>query len=168
MRIFDRLAAAHGMDTDVWERHANPWSGWTRFPILPLLTLAIYARIWIGWWCLLPVAVLIAWTWINPRAFPPPSSTRSWMSRAVMGERVWLNHAQKPIPQHHIGAVRVLNSVGLLGLPLLVWGLWVLNPWATAFGVVVLIGMKMWFLDRMVWIFDDMARTDAAYRAWLR
>ncbi|MEM1299530.1 MAG: DUF6653 family protein [Pseudomonadota bacterium] len=29
-------------------------------------------------------------------------------------------------------------------------------------------GPKMWFLDRMVWLYDDMAKTHPEYAAWLR
>ena len=37
------------MDEGTWARHSNPWSVWTRVPILPLLALSIFARAWIGW-----------------------------------------------------------------------------------------------------------------------
>ena len=43
-----RIADAFGMDDATWARHANPWSAWTRIPILPLLCLAIWGRAWIG------------------------------------------------------------------------------------------------------------------------
>ncbi len=44
-RVLERAMA---MDDTTWARHANPWSVWTRVPILPALALAIYSRAWIG------------------------------------------------------------------------------------------------------------------------
>ncbi|MBX3553855.1 MAG: hypothetical protein KF697_15500, partial [Pseudolabrys sp.] len=84
------VAALFRMDERVWERHANPVSVWTRFATFPLLMLALWSVHWIGWYCLIPLAVLAAWLWLNPRIFPPPASTQSWASRAVLGERVYL------------------------------------------------------------------------------
>lgn len=156
------------MDTPTWERHTNPWSAWTRVPILPLLCLAIWARIWMGWWCILPVVVLLIWIWLNPRAFPKPVSTRSWASRAVMGERVWLNRAQTPIPKHHAVWAQILATLPVSGFPPLVYGLWALELGWLLLGLVLIMGPKMWFLDRMVWLFDDMAKEQPEYAAWLR
>lgn len=162
------IADAFAMDDATWRRHANPWSVWTRLPILPLLCLAIWSRAWIGWWSLLPVALLLAWTWINPRAFPPPRSTRSWASRAVMGERVWLAYDRVAIPSHHARAATILAWMSASGLPPLVWGLWNHDlPWLLL-GLVGTMGPKLWFLDRMVWLFDGMARRNPVYAAWLR
>ncbi len=51
-----------GLEGEAWMRHANPASVWTRFAALPLLALALWSRVWIGWWALLPVAAALAWT----------------------------------------------------------------------------------------------------------
>ena len=32
-----RVASLFGLKGDSWMRHANPWSVWTRFAVLPLL-----------------------------------------------------------------------------------------------------------------------------------
>ena len=162
------IARAFQMTDAVWERHANPWSCWTRVPVLPLFCLAIWARVWIGWGCLVPVAGLILWTWWNPRAFPPPASTRSWASRAVMGERVWLNRGEVAIPSHHALWAMLLSMLPAIGIVPLVWGLYALEIWPLVFGLGMTIGPKMWFLDRMVWLYDDMARAHPPYAAWLR
>ena len=161
------IVSSFAMNDAVWQRHANPLSVWTRLPILPLLALAIWSRVWIGWACLIPVLALLAWTWLNPRAFPPPARTDSWASRAVMGERVWLKHPTPPIPAHHIRAARLLSTLSALGLPPLAWGLAVLDPWAVTTGLALTLTGKLWFLDRMVWIFDDACRVHDQYSAWL-
>ena len=77
-RLLERSMA---MDDATWARHASPWSVWTRIPILPLLALAIYSRVWLGWWALVPTVLLLVWTVVNPRAFPPPARLDSWASR---------------------------------------------------------------------------------------
>ncbi len=162
------LARLHGMDDAVWQSHANPLSVWTRVPVLPLLALAIWARVWLGWFCLFPIAALMFWTWINPRAFGPPTSTDNWASKGVMGERVWLNDARLPIPGHHKMAARVLNGFTALGLIPLIYGLWTLSIWPTLLGLVMVVGGKLWFIDRMVWLFDDMRPHHPMYQAWMR
>ena len=166
--VYTILERSMAMSTATWERHANPWSAWTRVPILPLLCLAIWARIWIGWWCVAPILVLLAWIWLNPRAFPRPRSTRSWASRAVMGERVWLNRQTTPIPDHHALWAQILAASSAFGLPPLIYGLWALDIAWLLLGLVLTIGPKMWFLDRMVWLFDDMALENPEYATWLR
>jgi hypothetical protein len=66
------------LSDETWMRHANPWSVWTRYAAFPLLVLAIWSRVWLGWGALVAVAIIIAWLIWNPRAFPPPASTRNW------------------------------------------------------------------------------------------
>lgn len=162
------IASAFAMTDEVWARHANPWSVWTRVPILPLLCLGLWARAWIGWWCILPVALLVAWTWANPRVFPPPATTRSWASRAVLGERAWLARGDTPIPSHHAVWAGLLSALPALGLLPLAWGLWALDACALALGLVIMTGAKMWFLDRMVWLYQDMASAHPHYSEWRR
>lgn len=149
------IAALLRMDDRTWRRHANPWSVWTRIPIGPALILALYARAWIGWWCLAPVAALVAWIWINPRAFPEPARLDSWASRAVLGERILLARTNRPVPRHHLTAAGFTTAVAVAGLPPTIYGLVALDPWATAFGGALTVLGKLWFVDRMVWLHDE-------------
>lgn len=104
-----------GMDDATWARHANPWSGWTRMSILPLFALAVWSRVWLGWWALGPVALVLIWTWANPRIFPAPRSLDNWMSQGVLGERIWLARKERPIPTHHARATQALTIASALG-----------------------------------------------------
>ena len=152
-----RIARAFAMDEATWARHANPWSGWTRVATLPLLVLALWSRAWIGpWWAAALVLVLLGWTWVNPRAFPPPRSTANWMSRGVLGERHWLASGTVPIPPHHRRVPTLLAALAATGLPVLAWGVAMLEVWPTLLGLVLAMLGKLWFVDRMVWLQRDM------------
>ncbi|MGB7240486.1 MAG: DUF6653 family protein [Sulfitobacter sp.] len=158
MDIFKALERLMTMDDDVWRRHANPWSGWTRMlTCLPILALAIWSRVWLGAWSLVPVLLALGWIWINPRAFPPPERLDSWMSRGVLGERVFLAHRSE-IAAHHRRAALVLSLLSVPGAIVMIWGLWALWWEGAVFGTILTALPKVWFVDRMVWIHDDWVR----------
>lgn len=156
------------MREETWQRHANPWSVHTRFLSLPLLSLAVWSRVWIDAWSLLPVALVLLWIWLNPRMFPPPRRTDNWASMATFGERVYLNRAQVPIPSHHLRAANVLQAMSGVGLPILIYGLYALDLWAVVLGNFWIMTFKAWFVDRMVWLYLDMKDRDSLYGSWLR
>lgn len=164
-RFSERLMV---MDDEAWARHANPWSVWSRFSCAPLIVLAIWSRDWLGWWALLPLALALFWTWLNPRLFAPPSRTDSWASKGTFGERVFLNRDAMPIPGHHLRVARLLTFVSAFGLLPLIYGLIVLDVRTTVFGLVIAIGAKVWFVDRMVWLYEDMKDASPDYAAWLK
>ncbi len=157
-----------GMSDAVWARHANPWSAWTRVPILPLMALAVFSRSWIGWWCLVPILALQVWVWLNPRVFPVPRRTDRWSSQATFGERVWLARGRVPIPAHHVRVAHLLSGLAMVGALVGLYGLVVLDGWITTAGIAVSVLAKLWFCDRMVWLYGDMIDADPAYRGWLR
>jgi hypothetical protein len=153
------MADAFGLDGDAWLRHANPWSVYTRIPAPAALVGAIWTYAWIGWWCLVPVAVVCAWVAVNPKVFTAPRSTDHWASRAVLGETFWAGRTEIPVPARHRVAPRVLVAMNTLGLPFIVWGLITLDAWIAAFGLAVHMAGKIWFLDRMALLHDDMVAT---------
>ena len=141
------------MDDRTWRRHANPVSGWTRFlfGVAPLM-LAIYARVWIGWWAL-PLALLIVlWIFLNPRLFPEPKDFGNWMSRGVLGERIWLARERHDIPPHHVPVAHMTTAFAAFFGLCAVYGVIALDPWATILGTAGVIVGKAWFVDRMVWL----------------
>ncbi|MCI4663287.1 MAG: hypothetical protein MRY74_01065 [Neomegalonema sp.] len=156
------------MDDATWARHANPWSGWTRVTALPLLALAVWSRAWVGHWAWLLGAIVIIWIWLNPRLFPAPRSTDNWMSKGVLGERVWLNQSDVPIPAHHKRVGIILNSIAGAGLIPFTVGLVLYDLGMTLFGMSVAMLAKFWFLDRMVWLYDTMRRQHPPYESWMR
>lgn len=164
MRAAERLMT---MDDQAWMRHANPWSGLTRMAGSPFLFLALWSHVWIGWWSLIPIAIMAFWTWWNPRAFNKPTSTRNWMSQGVFGERVFLKRKEVPIPKHHITAAHILNGISFICILISIYGFWISNIWPAAFGFFAAVGCKIWFVDRMVWLYQDMQNATAEYKSWL-
>jgi hypothetical protein len=152
-----RMARAFGLDTDAaGQRHANPWSVYTRIPGPALLSAAIWSRARLGRWSLVPVGVVCLWLAVNPHVFPPPRSLDHWASRAVLGETFWTNRRTTPVPARHRVAPTVLTVVNCLGLPFIARGLVVRNGWTVLFGLAVHMAGKNWFLDRMALLYDDM------------
>jgi hypothetical protein len=163
-----RVARLFGLSGDSWMRHANPWSVWTRFAVLPLLTLAIWTRDWIGWWSLVPIALSIVFMMINPLLFKEARSTRNWASKAVFGERIWSDRNDVDIPAKYRGSkvFALTYTVQFLGLAVLAYGLVRLDVLATLTGMVLCQTAKGWYLDRMVLMFEDMKERYAEYAKW--
>jgi len=162
-----KLAWAMSMDDTTWFRHANPWSVWSRAGVLPLVIIAVWSRDWWGVWSLPAIAAAVAWMWANPRIFRRPKSMDNWASRGVLGERVWLNRDVVPVPKHHRVVPHILNSVTAIGTVFVVWGLVTLTVWPTLLGAVLIYCGKLWFLDRMVWLYQDAIAEHEHYRSWL-
>ncbi len=169
MDLFSSAEKIMSMDETVWMRHANPWSVWTRFlTVVPLLSLAIWSRTWFGWYSLIPIALAILWAWYNPRAFSPPTSTDNWASKGVFGERVFLAHRNRDLPAHHLRAANVITMFSFVGALAWIYGLYTLNLWATVAGVMGVVLPKAWFVDRMVWIYEELKHKDPTYQSWLK
>jgi hypothetical protein len=163
----NRVTRSFGLKGGAWMRHANPASVWTRFATLPLLALAIWSRDWIGWWSLIPIGLSLVWVVVNPRFFHEPSSTKNWASRSVLGERTWTEGNRSSFPREFVSRVpNVAIAFQVVGLIVLVYGLIELDPIASVTGVVVVQLPKIWYLDRMVLLFEAMKSRSADYAAW--
>jgi hypothetical protein len=161
MTLEKTMATTFGLAGEGWQRHANPWSVYTRIPVPAAMSVAVWSRAWIGWWCLAPVAAVVLWAVVNPTAFPPPKSLDHWASKAVLGETYWANRNETPIPEHHRRAPIVLTAINTLGLPFVVWALVAQDVWMLCFGLAVHMAGKNWFLDRMTLLYDEMTSTEA-------
>ncbi|WP_234416742.1 DUF6653 family protein [Ruegeria sp. Alg231-54] len=146
------------MKDEIWLRHANPWSVWTRvLTPLPLLALAIWSREWIDHWAWVAVGAVLVWVWVNPRAFSQPETFDSWAAQGVLGERVWLRNRDK-IAAHHNRVANALAFASGTGLLPFAYGLWAFDLGFTCLGIVVISGSKIWFVDRMAWVWSDFLR----------
>lgn len=167
MILEKRFARLFGMDEKARRRHTNPWSVLTRISAIPLLGLAFWSRVWLGWWSLVPILSVFLWLWLNPRIFPEPKSTDNWASKVVLGEWVRMNRDKTPIPKHHILLPNIITAIGLIGLILFVYGLIVLHLWLAVLGAVVMMLGKLWYADRVVWLYEDMKDATPEYESWL-
>lgn len=75
-----------------------------------------------------------------------------------MGERIFLDRKSNPIAKHHVDIANVLTALSVLGVIILSYGLIVLSFWAVFAGMIATILPKVWFVDRMVWLYEDSLR----------
>lgn len=167
MTIERKIANLFNLTDENWMKHANPWSVYTRYSVLPVIVIAFWSRLWIGWWCLIPGLLSLLWMFFNPIFFKKPKSTRNWASRSVLGERVYLNRGKIDIPAHHkTSLIRLLNSISSIGMILAIWAIVYYSVWGAILGVALAYLGKSWFLDRMVWLYEDMKTEDEVYKSW--
>lgn len=143
------------MDEKTWQRHASPWSVYSRFSILPLLSLAICSRQWLDLYSLPLILLCLFWVWLNPRVFPAPKDFNSWASKGTFGERLYLNRHHHPLPLHHLRMARILSTLSALGMLIWLYGVWSLELPYLLLGNVWVMAFKAWFVDRMVWLYDE-------------
>lgn len=122
-----------------WERHANPWSGWSRVAIMPVLAAGLYLHnVWI-------LGAVVVWAVINPFIFPKPNSTNNWMSKGVLGEQLYFKDGKKlrrDLP----------TLLNLINIPVFISFLYF--GWQQELVPLILSGLltmtiKFWFIDRM-------------------
>lgn len=166
MWVLNKVADFFKLDDENWLKHSNPWSVYTRYSALPIIILAIWSREWVWNYSLIFILLSLLWTYYNPRFFSKPKSTKNWASMAVFWERVYLNHKNIPISDHHINMLKIINSIMAIWLPFLVYGLWNLLFMETLLWALVVIIWKTWFLDRMVWIYWEMKDNNKEYKSW--
>jgi hypothetical protein len=160
-----RIAGVSRLDAAAWMRHASPWSVILRNTVLPSLIVAFWCRIWLGWRAAIPIADALLWTWVNPHLFPAPPSPDHRTSKSVPGG-VWLNRDAVPVPGYHRRVPAILSAVGAIGLLFVAWGVLFFDPWPFLTGAVMVYMGKLWYLDRVVWLWQDMEHATGEYRSW--
>lgn len=167
MTLERKVAKVFNLTDDNWMKHANPWSVWTRYSVLPLIVLAFWSRIWIGWWCVIPGVISLLWMFLNPVFFSKPRSTKNWASKSVLGERVYLNRDRIEIPDiHKTPLYSILNIISSIGMILAIWAIIYYSVWGAVFGTVLAYIGKSWYLDRMVWLYETMKSKNKEYQSW--
>jgi hypothetical protein len=166
MTIEKKIANFFKLTDEAWLKHSSPWSVYTRFLSLPFIFAAIWSRFWLGWWSLVPLALAIVFTFVNPHLFPKPKTTKRWVSKSVMGERVYINRDEVPIPARHKYMPNITNAIGIFGLAISIYGLVEYHLVYVVIGYLFTVVGKMWYLDRMVWILEDMMHVEE-YKKWI-
>lgn len=122
----------------VWNRHANPRSGWSRLLTAPALLYAVYRR------DRRLLRLLLVWTALNPVVFRErESDPDDWMTRGVRAEQAWLDG--------EFGA-RDLQWVNAASAPVWAYALYAAYRGRAAsaglFGALGVAG-KLWFIERL-------------------
>ena len=155
MTIERKIASFFNLTNENWMKHSNPWSVWTRYCVLPIIVMAFWSRLWIGW------------MFLNPIFFKKPKATKNWASKAVLGERVYLNRDKIDIPDiHKTPLLKILNIVSSIGMGLAIWAIVQYSIWGAIFGVALAYLGKSWYLDRMVLLYEDMKSEYQEYSKW--
>lgn len=100
------MAPESGLYTRMFQRHAHPFSAWSRLLSAPLLLVPMWNR---RWWLYLPIG---AWFAVNPIMTPPAHDTSSLATRAMLGEKSW---TRDPTSEPLVLALTVTASAALVG-----------------------------------------------------
>lgn len=123
-----------------WDRHANPWSGWTRVLSMPLLAVGLYFH---NFWIL---GATLVWLIINPVLFPKSQKRDNWMSKGVLGEQIYYRDGKKfkkDLPT-------LLNILNIPIFAAFLYFSWQQDITAMIFSGLLTMTIKFWFIDRMV------------------
>ena len=138
--------SASRVEAVLWERHANPTSGWTRVPTGAVLVYAVYRR---DPWLLLAA---LLWAAINPFLFPPPETDEAWMTRAVLAERWWVREAGNGTVGRSYP--NVCNAGSALAFGYALAAAWRKQPAGAAVGAVLGSALKLWWVGVLVRRYD--------------
>ncbi len=123
-----------------WERHANPWSGWSRVVSMPVIATGLYMH---NFWIL---GAAVVWLFVNPVIFPKPRSVDNWMSKGVLGEQLYYGDGKK-FKRDLPTLLNVLNVPVFISFMYFAWQQQALL--AILAGLLTMT-IKFWFIDRMV------------------
>ena len=132
------------MSDKVWARHSNPWSGWTRVLSIPVLAIGLFLH---SWWIMGAIAV---WIIVNPMLFSPPKSINNWMSKGVLGEKLYTQGGKflkKDLPT-------LLNLLNGAAFFFFLWYGWSQDLYLMIATGLLHMTFKFWYLDRMVVLYE--------------
>ena len=66
---------------------------------------------------------------------------------------------KKPIHQ-------ILNIISSIGFLLSIWAIVNYSIWGAVLGTALAYLGKSWYLDRMVWLYEDMKDSNEEYKSW--
>lgn len=140
---------------EMWRRHANQWSVYTRFLAIPLLILAGWSRVSLGVWAAIPIGLVLVWLVINPYVFRPIDAPRNWIERGILGEKLWLRGEVRD--RAHRDVLRVLLFAAGFGLLTMLAGIVSLEPLSAVMGAALLAIAQFWRIRRYARLHDEAA-----------
>jgi hypothetical protein len=120
-----------------WQRHANPWSGWTRVLSYPLTILAIYRR------DRRLLAGMALFSLLSPIVLPPPDGEDAWQTEAILGERLWFAQGEK------VSLVNLLNVANVPVSAYAVYSAYRHRPVRTALATIGSMALKFLFVNEL-------------------
>lgn len=132
-----------------WEQHAHPWSVWTRALSVPVLIAVVWYR---AWWLLLAIGAFLVF---SPRMLVPPERMDRWASKSVLGERIWTRGARRDLPALLCALMVPFTAAAL-------WFAWRRELWPVVLSTTNLLALKLWFLDRMVALYERSGEAEQA------
>ncbi|SOC57075.1 DUF6653 family protein [Ornithinimicrobium cerasi] len=100
------MATEQSSYTRLFQRHAHPFSAWSRLLSAPLLLVPLWNR---RWGLYVPIG---AWFALNPVMTPPARDMSSFATRAILGEESW---TRDPTSEPLTLALSGLASASLVG-----------------------------------------------------
>ncbi len=132
---------------NMWARHSNPKSGWSRMAAGFVAVGALYHR----QWKLLGATLLFLL--INPVLFREPSEELdNWMHKVVRAEERWTDDGYRLIG---LGYPQILNTVSI---PIGLYGLYAAykrNPVSTLVFTLVSQGLNQWCLKEIIEYYEE-------------
>ena len=151
----------------VWERRAHPLGFWIRLAVVPLLVATLWARQWIDPGFLIILLALVLLAWLAERAFPGPGAASSWPVRACLGERLVAEHRTLPMGVSN-ALLRTLVVIGGIGTVIAVSGAILFDASLAVGGLVLMLGAKLVFFDRVGRAWRTAAESDDEVASWAR
>ncbi len=115
---------------------------------MPLLAVGLYSHnLWL-------LAALFVWMIVNPMLFPAPKRIDNWMSKGVLGEKLYYQdkkYFKKDLPT----LLNVLNIPASLAF---LWLAWNQDLIALILSGLLVMTVKFWFIDRMVAVYEARAK----------
>ena len=108
--------------------------------IAPFLYLSIWYHNWIA------LGIIILWAAVNPIVFPKPKNTNSWVSRVVLGEKLWLENIRKKAKPDLSLILNILTA--LFFIPS-IYFTYVNMFWPALYCATLTFIFKVWFCDRV-------------------
>ena len=100
------VTSVDGFYARTFQRHAHPFSAWSRLLSTPLLLVPLWTR---RWWLYVPIG---AWFAANPVMTPPAHDASSFATRAILGEESW---TRDPRSEPMVLALSGIASASLVG-----------------------------------------------------
>jgi hypothetical protein len=103
------VAPADDFYARLFQRHAHPFSAWSRLLSAPLLLAPLWTR---RWWLYVPIG---AWFAVNPVLTPPAHDTSSFATRAILGEESWTRDPTSEPTVLVLAGAATASLVGAMG-----------------------------------------------------